>query len=73
MFGGHGRILRVNLSESTVSQEEIPERLFDKFLTGAGLATHYLYHEVPKGAEPLGPENELILMTGALTGTTAPT
>ena len=72
MFGGHGRILRVNLSESTVSQEEIPERLFDKFLTGAGLATHYLYHEVPKGAEPLGPENELILMTGALTGTTAP-
>jgi len=72
MFGGHGRILRVNLAESKVSQEEIPESLFDKFLTGAGLATHYLYHEVPKGAEPLGPENELILMTGALTGTTAP-
>ena len=72
MFGGHGKILRVNLSESKVSQEEIPESLFDKFLTGAGLATHYLYHDVPKGADPLGPENELIAMTGPLTGATAP-
>ena len=72
MFGGHGKILRVNLSGGKVSQEDIPEDLFDKFLTGAGLATHYLFREVPKGAEPLGPENELILMTGALTGTIAP-
>jgi aldehyde:ferredoxin oxidoreductase len=72
MYGGHGKLLRVNLTEHTISQEHIPENLFDKFLTGAGLATHYLYHEVPKGAEPLGPDNELILMTGALTGTTAP-
>ena len=72
MFGGHGKILRVNLAESKVSEEEIPESLFEKFLTGAGLATHYLYHEVPKGADPLGPENELILMTGALTGAQAP-
>jgi aldehyde:ferredoxin oxidoreductase len=72
MFGGHGKILRVNLSGGKVSQEDIPEDLFDKFLTGAGLATHYLFREVPKGTEPLGPENELILMTGALTGTIAP-
>jgi aldehyde:ferredoxin oxidoreductase len=72
MYGAHGRILRVNLADSKISQEEIPQALFDKFLTGAGLATHYLYREVPKGADPLGPQNELILMTGTLTGTTAP-
>ncbi|MCJ7521972.1 MAG: aldehyde ferredoxin oxidoreductase family protein [Dehalococcoidia bacterium] len=72
MFGGHGKLLRVDLSEGKVQEEEIPEELFDKFLTGAGLATHYLFREVPKGAEPLGPENELILMTGVLTGTIAP-
>ncbi len=72
MYGAHGRILRVNLSESTISHEEIPQALFDKFLTGAGLATHYLYREVPKGADPLGTQNELILMTGTLTGTYAP-
>src|SRR4030066_257839 len=72
MFGAHGKLLRVNLSKSNILVEEIPQSLFDKFLTGAGLATHYLYHEVPKGVDPFGPENELILMTGALTGTTAP-
>ena len=72
MYGGHGKLLRVDLSNSTVQEEEIPQELFDKYLTGAGLATHYLYHDVPKGAEPLGPDNELILMTGALTGTVAP-
>ena len=42
MFGGHGKLLRVDLSEGKVQEEEIPEELFDKFLTGAGLATHYL-------------------------------
>ena len=40
MYGGHGKILRVNLSEAEVSKEDIPEDLFDRFLTGAGLATH---------------------------------
>jgi len=72
MYGAHGKILRVNLAKGHISHEEIPQSLFDKFLTGAGLATHYLYHEVRKGTDPLGSESELILMTGALTGTTAP-
>jgi aldehyde:ferredoxin oxidoreductase len=72
MFGAHGKVLRVNLSDSSITDQEISEDLFDKYQTGAGLATHYLYNEVPKGADPLGPENELILMTGTLTGTVAP-
>ncbi|MDY6918356.1 MAG: aldehyde ferredoxin oxidoreductase family protein [Chloroflexota bacterium] len=72
MFGCHGRILRVDLTGSSVDSEEIPQALFDRFLGGAGLATHYLYHEVPKGADPLGPLNELIAMTGPLTATVAP-
>ena len=72
MCGTHGKILRVNLSESKVSQEELPESMVRRFLGGAGVATKYLWDEVPKGADPLGPENELILMTGALTGAIAP-
>lgn len=36
MSGGYGKVLRVNLSEGKVSQEEIPEDPFNKFLTGAG-------------------------------------
>ena len=72
MFGSHGELLRVNLSSSSITRENVPQELFDKYLAGAGMATHYLYHEVPKGVDPLGPQNELIAMTGALTGTVAP-
>ncbi|MBE0480507.1 MAG: aldehyde ferredoxin oxidoreductase family protein, partial [Dehalococcoidia bacterium] len=60
------------VAKGSISREDIPGELFDKFFTGAGLASYYLYREVPKGADPLGPENRLILMTGALTGTVAP-
>ncbi|MDY6796354.1 MAG: aldehyde ferredoxin oxidoreductase family protein [Actinomycetota bacterium] len=72
MFGFHGKLLRVNLSDGVISQESIDEGLFRRFMGGAGVATMYLWEEVPQGADPLGPENELIFMTGSLTGATAP-
>lgn len=72
MFGCHGKILRVNLSELRVSEEDFPESMVRKFLGGAGMATKYLYDEVKPGADPLGPENELIFMTGSLTGAVSP-
>ena len=64
-----GQILRVNLTEGTVTPEDIREDWAKAFLGGAGLATRYLYDEVPRGADPLGPDNRLIFMTGPLTGT----
>jgi aldehyde:ferredoxin oxidoreductase len=64
-----GKILRVDLTRSAISEEVIPEEWARKFIGGAGLATRYLYQEVRKGADPLGPENRLIFMTGPLTGT----
>ena len=64
-----GKILRVNLTEGEITQEQIRWDWAEKFLGGAGLATRYLYQEVPKGADPFGPENKLIFMTGPLTGT----
>jgi len=72
MFGCHGKILRVNLSESTVSEEDLPESIVRKFLGGAGVATKYLYEEVEEGADSLGAENKLIFMTGPLTGAACP-
>ncbi|MFC2046173.1 aldehyde ferredoxin oxidoreductase family protein [Chloroflexota bacterium] len=64
-----GKILRVNLSEGKISQEDTRQDWVEEFIGGSGLATKYLYEEVPKGADPLGPENTLIFMTGLLTGT----
>jgi aldehyde:ferredoxin oxidoreductase len=67
-----GKILRVDLSEGKLWDEELSEELTRKYLGGAGLGTYYLYNEVPQGADPLGPDNRLIFMTGPLTGTASP-
>jgi len=72
VFGLWGKIIRVDLSKSKVTVEDIPEAKARNFLGGSGLATRYLYDEVPKGADPLGPENEAIIMTGPLTGLASP-
>ncbi len=66
-----GKVLRVNLTKGEVLEEALREDWARQFLGGAGLATKYLYEEVPKGADPYGLENHLIFMTGPLTGTSS--
>ncbi len=68
-YGFMGQLLRVNLSDHTITVEDTNEKWARKFLGGAGLATKYFYEEVPSGIDPLGPKNKLIFMTGPLTGT----
>ena len=72
MYGFMGKILRVNLTDGNISVEDLPQEWSRDYLGGAGLATKYLYEEVPKGADPLGPENKLMIMVGPLTGTVSP-
>jgi len=72
MHGLMGKILRVNLAEGKISEEEIPEEMAKKFLGGRGIASKYLFDEVKPGIAPLGPENKLIFMSGLLTGTPSP-
>jgi aldehyde:ferredoxin oxidoreductase len=72
MFGYMGKILRVDLTSGNITEESLKENDCKMFLGGSGLATKYLFDEVPGGTDPLGPENELIFMTGPLTGTESP-
>ncbi|MBW1782253.1 MAG: aldehyde ferredoxin oxidoreductase family protein, partial [Deltaproteobacteria bacterium] len=72
LYGLMGNILRVNLTDGKIFEEKIREDWAEKFIGGAGLATRYLYDEVPEGADPLGRENRLIFMAGPLTGTASP-
>lgn len=69
LYGFMGKILRVDLAEKRIQEEVIQEEWARKFMGGAGMATKYLYEEVPKGTDPLGPQNLLIFMAGPLTGT----
>ncbi len=70
--GYMGRILRVNLTDGTITEEFPDDEILRKYLGGAGLATYYLINETEKGIDPLGTENKLIFMTGPLTGTQSP-
>src|SRR5512136_1909374 len=64
-----GQILRVNLTSGAIRTEELNPEWARQTLGGAGLATRYLFELTPPGIDPLGAENPLIFMTGALTGT----
>ena len=66
-----GKILRVNLTTGEITTEQIPEAVYDAVLSGKGLGAWYLYKNIPAGADPLGPENILGFVSGALTGTGA--
>ena len=64
-----GKLLRVDLSRGRVTPEPIRSDWARQFAGGAGLATRYLYDEVPPGDDPFGAANRLIFMAGPLTGT----
>ena len=64
-----GQILRVNLSSGVINNENLNPDWERHTLGGAGLATRYLFELTTPGIDPLGAENVLIFMTGALTGT----
>ena len=68
-YGSWGRILRVDLTKGTTSVEEMDEATFRRRPGGRALIAHYLLRELPKGADPLGPENVLVFAMGVLTGT----
>jgi aldehyde:ferredoxin oxidoreductase len=69
-YGWTGRILRVDLTDSFIT-EEPTSNYSDRFLGGRGIATKVYFDEVGPDIGAFDPENRLILMAGALTGTGA--
>jgi aldehyde:ferredoxin oxidoreductase len=72
MNGYGGSILRVDLTRGKVTKEATPEALARDYLGGRGFGAYFLYREVPKIADPLGPENKLIISSGPLSGLMIP-
>ncbi|MBE3040798.1 MAG: aldehyde ferredoxin oxidoreductase family protein [Chloroflexi bacterium] len=72
MNGYGGRILRVNLTNGTVTKEPTPPDVAHDFIGGRGFGIYFLLKEVPKGADPLGPENKLIISSGPISGMMIP-
>lgn len=71
--GWTGRLARVDLAFGRVYEEPLDPALASRFLGGRGLGAALLFAENPTGVDPLGPDNVVVLATGPLTGTQAPT
>jgi aldehyde:ferredoxin oxidoreductase len=72
MNGYGGQILRVDLTRGKITKEKTSPEVARDFIGGRGFGAYYLFKEVPKGADPLGPENKLIISTGPLSGLLIP-
>ncbi len=67
-YGFNGRVLRVDLTRGTTTVEAHDEAFYRQYPGGKALALWYLLREMPAGADPLGPDNVLVLADGMLTG-----
>lgn len=73
MKGWMGKILRVDLTKAVCAEEPLESVAAKNYIGGRGLGIYYLNKEVDSGCDPLSAENVLIMATGPLTGTGAPT
>jgi len=73
LFGYAGRILRVDLSSGACKTEPLKEEIAKKYIGGIGLGMRLLIENSKPGVDPLSSENPLVLTTGPLSGTMAPT
>ena len=64
-------ILRVNLSDLTVTREDVPDEY--ALLGGRALTSRIVLREVDPACDPLGPESKLVFAPGLLGGTAATT
>jgi aldehyde:ferredoxin oxidoreductase len=66
--GYANKVLYVDLTSGVVRVEEPPDSFYRRYLGGQGMVAYFLLKEVPRGADPLGPENRLVFANGTFTG-----
>lgn len=73
MYGWRGKVLRVDLTRSQVKEESLNPQIAKDYIGGRGLGIYYMTNELNPRCDPLKADNKLIMATGPLTGTKAPT
>jgi aldehyde:ferredoxin oxidoreductase len=68
MRGYMGKILKIDLTTGKSSTKTFDEKYVRKYLGGQGFVVEIVYHGVPKGADPLGPQNVLAMAGGLFDG-----
>jgi aldehyde:ferredoxin oxidoreductase len=68
-----GKIAWIDLSELKVSDYPLRDEDRRRFLGGKGIAAKILFDNLPADVLPFGPDNLIVITTGPLSGTGAPT
>ncbi|MBW2029394.1 MAG: aldehyde ferredoxin oxidoreductase family protein [Deltaproteobacteria bacterium] len=71
MKGYRNRVLRVDLTARSFSEESLDPTLIHDFVGGGGFGAKLLYDELPPGVDPLGEDSALVFVAGPLAGTSA--
>ena len=66
------RVLNVDLTSEKTRVDLLEPSVSRRFIGGRGVGAYLLYKRVPRGTDPLSPENALILSTGAAVDTGIP-
>lgn len=72
MYGYQGRIALIDVMTGGVQDLQVSNDERRKFIGGRGLASKLLMDLLPRGADPLGPDNVVIFAVGPLNGTLIP-
>ncbi len=68
----NNKLLRINLTDKSVSTEEIPNSVIYDYIGGTGFITYYLHKELEPNIDPLSPANKIIIAPGPLQGSKIP-
>ena len=68
-YAFNGKILNVDLNSGELAAETLPPDFFRSYFGGYGAGSRLLFDRIPRGADPLGPDNVLGFMPGLLSGT----
>jgi len=71
-YGFTGKLLKIDLSDGSITKEKLNPKYSRNFLGGAGYACRYLFDYLEKDTDPLSAENILMIMNGPLCFTSAP-
>ena len=61
-------VYHVDLTRGTIETKTLPEEVYRKYPGGSSLAAYLLMQSIPVGADPLGPDNVLVMAVSPLTG-----
>ncbi len=61
-------VYHVDLTRGTIETRTLPEDVYRKYPGGSALAAYLLLQAIPAGADPLGPDNVLVMAVSPLTG-----